>query len=98
IRAVQEALERRNVAGRVSRPDFAVRGNLGIFQIDFPDQGPLVTIIIPTRNRLDLLQPCVRAVLERTQYHPYELLIIDNESDDPQTLDFLDSLPGHCRV
>jgi GT2 family glycosyltransferase/glycosyltransferase involved in cell wall biosynthesis len=98
VRAVQEALDRRGVAGRVSRPDFAVRSGLGIFQIDFPDTGPLVTILVPTHNRVDLLRRCLQSNLDKTSYQDYEIVVIDNDSTDAATLKYLDNLPGRCRV
>jgi GT2 family glycosyltransferase len=51
-----------------------------------PDPAPLVSIIIPTRDRLDLLRPCVEGLLHRTDYPALEVLIADNESADPATL------------
>jgi GT2 family glycosyltransferase len=50
---------------------------------------PLVTIIIPTHNAVGLLRTCVTSVIERTTYPHYEILIIDNRSDDPATLAYL---------
>jgi GT2 family glycosyltransferase len=50
------------------------------------------TIVIPTRNRDDLLQRClesIRAAVERAQA---EVLIVDNDSSDPATLDYLAEL------
>jgi GT2 family glycosyltransferase/glycosyltransferase involved in cell wall biosynthesis len=44
---------------------------------------PKVSIIIPNRNRLDLLGPCIESLLSRTQYPDWEILIVDNGSDDP---------------
>ncbi|MGL6281651.1 MAG: glycosyltransferase family 2 protein, partial [Microcoleaceae cyanobacterium] len=56
--AVQDAFDRRQVNASVVQPDWAIAENLGIFQPKFPDQGPLVTIIIPTKNQYDLLKGC----------------------------------------
>ncbi|QDV39613.1 glycosyltransferase [Tautonia plasticadhaerens] len=98
IRAVQEAFDRRGIVGRISRPEFAERGHLGLFQVDFPDDGPGVSILIPTRNRVDLLRPCIDSILALTSYRNYEVVVIDNESDDPETLAYLDALPEGCRV
>jgi GT2 family glycosyltransferase len=53
-----------------------------------PDPAPLVTLLIPTRDRRDLLEPCVRSILDKTTYRNYEIIILDNESSDPQTLEF----------
>jgi O-antigen biosynthesis protein len=50
-----------------------------------PEQPPLVSVIIPTRDRADLLARCVDGVLHRTDYSNLELLIINNESVEPAT-------------
>ena len=53
-----------------------------------PAQPPLVSLLIPTRNGLKFLQRCVDSILEKTTYPNYEILIVDNGSDDPATLDY----------
>lgn len=60
---------------------------------------PPVSVIIPTRNRLDLLRNCLDG-LARTDYPaPLEVLVVDNGSDDPETLDYLAQLdPAFARV
>lgn len=45
-----------------------------------PSPPPLVSVLLPTPDRVDLLEPCVRALLEETDYRHLELLIIDNAS------------------
>jgi GT2 family glycosyltransferase len=54
---------------------------------------PLLSIIIPTRDRLKLLRSCLESIQQRTTYRNYEILIVDNQSQDPQTLRYLASLP-----
>jgi GT2 family glycosyltransferase len=67
-----------------------------------PDPAPLVTLIVPTRDRLDLLRPCIESVLQRTTYPNYEILVVDNRSREPATLEWLDQQvhrhPGRLRV
>ena len=57
-----------------------------------PAPPPLVSVLLPTRDRIDLLAPCVQALLERTDYQALELLIIDNASRCQATLDYLKEL------
>jgi len=57
-----------------------------------PSPPPLVSLVIPTRNGLDILKPCVESILAKTDYPAIELLIVDNGSDDPDVLDYLRSL------
>lgn len=56
---------------------------------------PWVTIIIPTRDRRDLLEPCIEGVLHRSSYPHFDILIVDNDSKDPATLEYLDALRAH---
>lgn len=49
---------------------------------------PSVTVIIPTRNRADLLRKCLEG-LGRTRYPRMQVIIVDNESDDPEAIAFL---------
>ena len=88
LRAVQEAVNRRGISVEIRQPPWAEKGGLGIFSLDFPDDGPSVTIIIPTKNSLGVLKKCIES-LERTTYRNFNVIIIDNESDDPETLRFL---------
>jgi GT2 family glycosyltransferase len=52
---------------------------------------PLVSIIIPTRDRIHLLRRCLAGILERTAYRNVEVVIVDNASVEPATLEFLES-------
>ncbi len=61
-------------------------------QYPLPAEPPLVSLIIPTRNGLKFLQRCVDSILEKTTYPNYEIIIVDNGSDDPAALAYLDSL------
>lgn len=58
-----------------------------------------VSIIIPTRNGLDVLEPCIDSVLRTIPEHA-DILIVDNGSDDPAALAYLDRLAdaGIARV
>jgi glycosyltransferase involved in cell wall biosynthesis len=91
-RAVAQALQRRGIRAEAFQPEWAARAQCGIFDLRFPNDGPKVSIVIPTRNGLDVLRRCVDS-LRKTTYRNYEVLIIDNASDDPATLAYLDSLP-----
>lgn len=55
------------------------------------DALPSVSVIIPTRNRADLLRTCI-AGLRATDYPNLEIIIADNDSDDPETLAYFATL------
>jgi len=52
-----------------------------------PRERPLVSIIIPTHNAGSLVQLCLASIFARTNYAPFEVLLIDNRSDDPASLE-----------
>lgn len=54
-----------------------------------PEKAPLVTLIIPTRNGFSLLSRCVDSIIAKTHYRAFEIIIVDNGSDDPDTLDYM---------
>ncbi len=53
-----------------------------------PEPAPLVSIIIPTRNGHHLISRCIDTLVAKTLYPNYEILVIDNGSDEPATLDY----------
>ncbi|MBD8472759.1 glycosyltransferase [Pseudomonas sp. CFBP 8770] len=57
-----------------------------------PEQLPKVSIMIPTRDQVKLLRTCVEGVLKQTDYPNLEVIIIDNESSEPETLTYLAEL------
>jgi glycosyltransferase involved in cell wall biosynthesis len=90
-RAVAEALMRRGMRAKVFRPDWAVKDAIGVFWHEFPDDGPFVSILIPTKNQKKILERCINS-LKKTTYRNYEVVIIDNGTDDLETLNYLASL------
>lgn len=62
------------------------------------EPAPLVSIVIPTRDQLGHLHRCISSVLEKTRYGPYEILVVDNQSIEPDTLAYLQSLKQVANV
>lgn len=63
-----------------------------------PVPRPLVSVLIPTRDKADLLAKCLSGVLNHTTYDNLEVLIIDNDSVAPETKALFTSLSGDSRV
>lgn len=63
-------------------------------------RGPLVSVVVPTRDQHALLRTCVEGVLRDTRYKPLELIVVDNGSEEAETLAYLRELEGRsrCRV
>lgn len=62
------------------------------FIFKLPVSPPLVSLIIPTRDCLELLRPCVHSILQKTSYTFYELIVVNNQSIDTETLSWLDQI------
>jgi|GEM_PF-1135866 GT2 family glycosyltransferase len=85
--ALEDAMQRRGSAASVDGFD------AGRYRIRYKLEGaPLVSIIIPTRDALSLLQQCVQSLEHKTAYGRYELIILDNESRDPATMKYLEAV------
>ncbi|MDZ4369948.1 MAG: glycosyltransferase family 2 protein [Phenylobacterium sp.] len=63
-----------------------------------PDPRPMVSVIVPTRDRADLLAQCADGVLSQTRYDPLELIIVDNGSVEPETASLFARLAADPRV
>jgi O-antigen biosynthesis protein len=63
-----------------------------------PIPAPLVSLIVPTRDRHELLAKCVDSIRKQTTYSNYELLIVDNQSQAPEALAYLAALAREERV
>jgi len=72
----------------------------GHFRIHYslPQPVPRVCLIVPTRDRLDVLAQCVASVRAKTDYPHWEMLIVDNGSVEPATLAFLAEVTQDARI
>lgn len=65
-----------------------------------PEPAPLVSLIIPTRDRRALLEQAVESILANTRYAPFEIIVVDNNSVERKTLDYFAALTerGAARI
>lgn len=66
-----------------------------------PEPAPLVSLLIPTRDRRALTETCIRSILDKSTYTHYEILILDNGSVEAETLEFFEQIQqedGRVRV
>ena len=94
MRALNDHFARTQVSAKAELLDF------GMYRVRYaiPSSAPLVTLIIPTRNSINLIKQCIESILAKTTYKNYEILIVDNNSDDPDTLDYFTSLAEDYRI
>jgi GT2 family glycosyltransferase len=92
-RALNDHFQRQRVDARAEPVGFGYR-----VQYTLPVDQPLVSIIIPTRNGFRLIKRCVKSILEKTSYPHYEVLLIDNGTDDLKTIKYFNSLKRDARM
>lgn len=95
-RAIAEHLERIGSPGRVEDIP-GMRGNYRVRYL-IPGNAPLVSIIIPTRDRASLLRACIDSIRESTRYPRYEIIVVDNQSVEDETRSCFESLARDSRV
>lgn len=95
-RAVAEHLARTGQVAEVTVQPSAARA----LQVrrSVPDPRPLVSVIIPTRDRADLLGQCAEGLLRQTAYAPLDINIVDNGSVEPATHALFEVLRTDPRV
>jgi GT2 family glycosyltransferase len=59
---------------------------------------PLVSLIIPTKDKADLLRNCLDSIREKTTYRNYEIIIADNNSEEGETFAYFEELARDERV
>ena len=93
-RAVGEHLARRHPDARVGELSH------GHFRVHWPlpAPAPKASLVVPTRDRVGLLRMCVESILERTTYPDFEVVVVDNQSSDPEALAYLAQLERRDRV
>jgi len=87
-KSINAHFERQGVEAYVT----PVTGLVGTFRLSYQlrDPEPSVSIIIPTRNGGQTLRRCLDSIRERTDYSNYEIVIVNNQSDEQETIDLLE--------
>mgnify|MGYP002639478232 CR=1 FL=1 len=86
--AIKEHLLRKEVKADVN----ILENNMYRVKYHLPEDIPGVSIIIPTYNNYKMLKTCIDSILAKTNYPEYEIIIINNNSDDKYTLQYFNSL------
>ena len=60
------------------------------YEVETPH--PLVSIIIPTKDYVDVLDTCIRSIIEKSTYDAYEIVVVENNSTEQATFDYYESL------
>ena len=93
-KAISGHLKRKNVRAEVD----ILPINLYRVKYSLPEALHLVSIIIPTRNNLEMLKKCVQSIRKKTDYKNVEIIVVDNNSDLPETVNYLSELKSRKKV
>lgn len=93
-RAIADHLMRRGLYGEVV--DGLVPGTYRV-RYRLSDRSK-VSVIVPTRDKVGLLRRCVSSVLSKTDYENFEVVIVDNQSSESETLDYFADVRRDPRV
>lgn len=89
-RAIADHLKRRGVKARVVPCPENPESHRVSYEM--PNPAPLVSIVIPTRDNVGLLERCIKSIRQGTDYPRVEIIIVDNGSTETKTLEFLRDL------
>ncbi|KHT54516.1 glycosyl transferase [Alteromonas macleodii] len=88
-----KSLERvKMVIERHSKATVELDEKFNVNRLCWPNTNPLVSLIIPTKNGKTLVKACIESILEKTTYKNYEILLIDNGSDEQESIEYFDYL------
>jgi glycosyltransferase involved in cell wall biosynthesis/GT2 family glycosyltransferase len=85
-RAIADHAKRRDMPGTVVPCPENNESHRFIHALPAPP--PLASIIIATRDRVELLERCVESIRTRTNYRPFEIIVVDNGSIEDETFAF----------
>ncbi len=94
VRAVQSHLDRMRFGGTAL---YATVAPMVRVVYEIPGT-PLVSIIIPTCDQHEVLKRCVESILEKSSYPNYEIILCENNSKDPVTFAYYETLAAEPRV
>lgn len=92
--ALKEHLQRVGLKGEIENGKF-----LSSYRIRYEiERNPLISIVIPNKDHVDELERCLKSIEERSTYENYEIIIVENNSEEKETFDFYDVLQKDSRV
>ena len=71
----------------------------GIYKIKYEIEGnPKVSILIPNKDNINLLKTCIDSILKLTTYKNYEIVVIENNSEKKETLEYYNEISKNEKV
>lgn len=67
-------------------------------RIDYPDDRGRTLIIIPTRDRIDLLEPCLESIWRTTDANEVDIVVIDHDSREPRSRSYFRKIARRVKI
>lgn len=94
--ALQRHLDARNIAACVETTDtpfvYRARYDLPVAGTTHPIDDPIVSIVIPSKDHVDVLDACITSIVERSTFSQFEIIVVENNSVDPETFEYYQRL------
>ncbi len=91
---IRDAMARRGVEARVTSDPRSPHPRLAYA----PEARPLVSLIVPTRDRADLLRVSIGSIRAKTAYPAFEIIVVDNGSREDETFRLFESWAGDAAI
>lgn len=83
-KAIEDHLKRVGLDGVVSEGCIE-----GIYRVDYKVIGnPKVSIVIPNKDGKEVLEVCIKSLVEKTTYDNYEIIVVENNSDTDEIFEY----------
>lgn len=89
LKALQDYI---STSGLAANAVHSSRSNFYTVKYSLPNKLPKISIVIPTRDGMDVLRPCIESLIALTDYENYEVIVLDNGSKQKETLNYLNKL------
>jgi len=90
-RALEDHLKRTGLSGRVENGPIVTTYRT-FYDLPEGEDAPLVSIIIPNKDHIDDLSKCLKSIQDKSTYKSYEIIIVENNSENPDTFAYYQTL------
>lgn len=99
-----------DTAGRTALIDHVKRQKINATVLGIPElptnyrlkytvpKGAKASIIIPFKDKAELLKACINSILSKTTYGNYEIILVSNNSTELATQDYLETLKSNPKI
>jgi len=93
--AIMEHLTKQGISAQIE----STKVNSSFYKIIYDlTERPLVSIIISNKDHVPILQKCLSSIKEKTTYGDYEIIIVENNSEEKTTFAYYEELKNQTNI